>query len=373
MNDYRVIYHVLSVENLAKKHEWAKEHCGSLLLTSSISKLLPHIYCLPNLIGGTLFAFNKDSRAIRIDLKESVKIFKYIGRRKDFTIEKHNELAKRFDLIHCVYEDPGLLWQELFLVNGRAIERWTDNLEIIQTDFNEQYDKLKKGLISSDDFFYMEMPQEKQLLAAEVIGLHIGLKINMTHEKRYIHEDYDKACYRLGVLKSTITKKLFFCTTHFIDLVKKISMIKLNKKKDIFSGINFLYLEHETTWDEFDSVVSEASIKISELISLNDIKPIESLTIAYENPDFSNFQSNIKFKVGIFAKEHNFDTGLETEAIETSFRFKQEHRGNFTALEDSYSKLFKSSDNNKPQRVFEFFHIFQGARSNSNVIELAML
>jgi hypothetical protein len=373
MPNHIILYHILSVENLAKKHEWANAHNGALLLTSSIGKLSPHIYCLPNLIGGTLFAHKHNSRAIRIELKKGSRIFNYRGSRRDFTIEKYNEIAKNHDLIHSVYDDPGLLWQEYFLVNNEAVSSWTSDLTVIQRDYNKQIQELKEDRFSGNDFFYMEMPVEEQFVAAQVIGRHIGLDVESTSSEKMLSDRYNLACCKLGVLNATMTKKLFFCSPDFIDAVQFItaSSRPLDAKHPI--NLYFMYSSHETKWEDFDSVVDDASTSLKLAISAHQIKPVKPLTIIYERPNFDRTEKSIRFKIGIPVAVGISIPGFNIEPIDLCADIRQEHHGHFGTLEESYKTLLGKSNTRTPRVVQEVYHTFYGARSNRSVVELFLV
>lgn len=200
------LYHILSQKRLQEKLSFAKEHGGRLMLTPHASSmditggLIPaYLHCLDTLVGSMRFSIKSDTcSAIRIELEPEARIYRYRGPQAEVSFDG---LADSYDVFHTVYDNRDFVrWQEILLVNSRAVRSWTHAPDVIRHDFLEQLENLKNGEIPSERFFYLDITPEEQYLEALLIGKHIGVLDELPEPAEQIHRKMMKVFQRIGAV-----------------------------------------------------------------------------------------------------------------------------------------------------------------------------
>jgi hypothetical protein len=177
-----VFWHFLSKLHLGKKIEYAKLNNGKLLLTKpeiskdvSSGRLPPYLYCLSNIVGGSLFT-EDELQVLKIQLTCRARIFKFNGNPDHIEYEY---LSRDFDLIDMKVEKSGdwpVAFRQYLLLNSDAVESWSYDRKSLEVEFRQQFRALVEGRLKSEDFFMTDVLIDDQIVMASLIAQKLNYK-----------------------------------------------------------------------------------------------------------------------------------------------------------------------------------------------------
>lgn len=358
------LYHVLPRHRLEEKREYARSHDGRLQLTThepardSAEGALPrYLHCLPNLVGGIDFSARMPVSAIRLTLAPDARIVRLRGSRQrgDLDLEA---AARDAAVLHVMWDEPGLRFQEWLLVDETAVVEWTDDPDLLARDFHEQLDRLCTGRMRADAFFYPDLDPISQVPMARLIGHRLGLC--EVDDPEVLYAEYRKTTHRIGAEVSTSTKHLFFVGTPFIELASRAALPRWRDQWPL------VCITGEAPWGDIDQALTDAAREFSERIGgLHGATGPLELHLADLRAEAD---APARFVLGMRCPSQQPVEGLHIVPARPNGA-RAVHRGPLWELERRVKRLVAGDPQSRA--IVYVFHQFHGARSPENVLGLA--
>jgi len=316
-------------------------------------------------VGGLTFAARQQGAAIKIVLNADARIFKYRGPDTECPFQR---LAGEYDVAFLDFENPGIRFREVLLLSEQKIRRWSYDVEELRRDYITQMTQLEAGQIPSDEFFYPDLAPQEQLLAARLVGHHIGLFKEEPANIAGINKTLSQAYRRIGVEGDCMERKLFFCDRDALVNFANLSAGPDRSRDRIFS----LHKHFRIPWDEFSSKVHEVVEEFARLKQDQAISEMGPFHLTFLSPVFDHAYADwVSFLAGVSVPFELTSAGFESTRMRDDWTVEVDHHGSFLRLDSTYEKV--RAQLRTVAVLKETYYKFCGARSDENHIRISAL